>query len=187
MSRQHSALHVPARYVGTGAAIVMAATVLAGCGSSSGGGSTSTAGAQAPAVKATGSLQVARTDAGRVLVDPRGRTLYAFAADSKGHTACSGSCATYWPPVAAGSLPGSKPKGVTATLGQITRPDGSMQLTVDGFPMYTYVGDSKPGQAKGQGLNESGGLWWVVSGSGSWVKDSKPSTSAPADDGGYGY
>jgi predicted lipoprotein with Yx(FWY)xxD motif len=61
-----------------------------------------------------------------------------------------------------------------------------MQLTVDGYPVYTYVGDSKPGQAKGQGLNESGGLWWAVSASGSWVK-AKPSTNAPADGGGSGY
>lgn len=186
MSRQHDARHVPARYVGAGAALVLAAAVLAGCGSSSGGGSTSTAGARSPAVKATGALQVARTDAGKVLVDPRGRTLYAFAADSKGHSSCTGSCATYWPPTPAGSLPDSRPDGVTATLGEITRPDGTMQLTVDGYPMYTYVGDSKPGQAKGQGLNESGGLWWVVSASGAWVKDSKPS-SAPADGGGLGY
>jgi predicted lipoprotein with Yx(FWY)xxD motif len=185
MSRQHSARHVPVRYLGTGAALVLAA-VLAGCGSSSGGGSASTAGAQSPAAKATGTLAVAPTDAGKVLVDPHGRTLYAFAADTKGHTTCTGSCASYWPPTPAGSLPGSTPKGVTATLGQIARPDGTMQLTVDGYPMYTYVGDSKPGQAKGQGLNESGGLWWVVSASGTWMKD-KPSTKAPADGGGYGY
>jgi predicted lipoprotein with Yx(FWY)xxD motif len=186
MSRQHSARHVPARYVRTGAAVLMAAAVLAGCGSSSGDGTTSTAGAQSPAVKANGTLQVARTDVGKVLVDPRGRTLYAFAADTKGHSACTGSCATYWPPTPAGSLPGSRPAGVTATLGEITRPDGTTQLTVDGYPMYTYVGDAKPGQAKGQGLNESGGLWWVVSSAGSWVKD-KPSTGTPADGGGYGY
>jgi predicted lipoprotein with Yx(FWY)xxD motif len=187
MSRQHSARHVIVRSVGSGAALAAAALLLTACGSSSGGGKASTVGAQAPAVKATGTLAVASTDAGKVLVDPQGRTLYAFAADTKGHSACTGSCATYWPPTPAGSLPGSTPKGVTATLGQITRPDGTMQLTVDGFPMYTYVGDAKPGQAKGQGLNESGGLWWVVSGSGKWVKDAKPSSSATTDGGGYGY
>jgi predicted lipoprotein with Yx(FWY)xxD motif len=186
MSRQHSARHVPARRVGTGAALALAAALLTACGGSS-GGQASTAGAQSPAVTANGTLQVARTDAGKVLVDPHGRTLYAFAADTKGHSACDGSCATYWPPTPAGSLPGTQPDGVTATLGQIARPDGTMQLTVDGFPMYTYVGDSRPGQAKGQGLDESGGLWWVVSADGSWVKDKKPSTSAPADGGGYGY
>jgi predicted lipoprotein with Yx(FWY)xxD motif len=187
MRRQRAARAHAGRYVGTGAIALVAAVLLAGCGGSSGGETGTKAAAEGTGtVKATGTLQLARTDAGMALVDPRGRTLYAFAADSKGHSACTGSCATYWPPTPASALPKAAPKGVTATLGQITRPDGSKQLTVDGFPMYTYVGDSRPGQAKGQGLNESGGLWWVVSGSGAWVKDSKPS-SAPADGGGYGY
>jgi len=172
--------------VGTGAALVLAAALLTACGASS-GGQASTSGAKSPAVKANGTLQVAQTDVGKVLVDPKGRTLYAFAADTKGHSACSGSCASYWPPTPAGSLPGTTPKGVTAKLGEIARADGTMQLTVDGFPMYTYVGDSQPGQAKGQGLDESGGLWWVVSGDGSWVKSSKASPSKTTNGGGYGY
>lgn len=175
-----------ARYAGTAAALV-AATLLAGCGSSSGGGAGTTTSGAKSSVKATGAVQVAKTDAGMALVDPKGRTLYAFAKDTKGHSNCSGSCAGYWPPAPAGSVPGTHPDGVTATFGEISRDDGSKQLTVDGFPVYTYSGDSRPGQAAGQGLNESGGLWWVLSASGSWIKDSQPSSSAPGDGGGYGY
>jgi predicted lipoprotein with Yx(FWY)xxD motif len=110
-------------------------------------------------------------------------TLYAFAKDTRGHSACSGTCATYWPPVpgADASAGGSS---VSAKIGSIKRTDGSSQLTVNGFPMYTYVGDSKPGQATGQGKNLSGGLWWVVAPDGSWMK----STSSPAPSGaGGGY
>jgi hypothetical protein len=65
------------------------------------------------------------------------------------------------------------------------RSDGSTQLTVDGWPMYTYAGDSKPGQATGQGKNLSGGLWWVIAPSGKWIKD----TGGTSGSGGgrYGY
>lgn len=176
------------RYAGAAAGLV-AALLLAGCGSSSGGGGTGAAGdtgtAAAAAAKATGAVALARTDAGTVLVDPQGRTLYAFAADSKRHSACNGSCATHWPPAPARTLPQTRPDGVTATFGTISRSDGSRQLTVDGFPAYTYAGDSGPGQAAGQGLDLDGGLWWVMSASGSWVKGA---AASPADNGGgLGY
>ena len=71
-----------------------------------------------------------------------------------------------------GSEPGSlrhSPE-VSATLGTIKRSDGSTQLTVNGWPMYTYSADSGPGQASGQGENLSGGLWWVVAASGAQIK-----------------
>jgi predicted lipoprotein with Yx(FWY)xxD motif len=185
MRPQGTARPLTVRFAGTAAAALVAAGLLAGCGSSSGGGAGTTAGANT--AKATGAVQAARTDAGTVLVDPRGRTLYAFAADTKGHSVCTGSCAGYWPPTPASALPKTAPAGVTASFGEISRSDGSRQLTVDGFPVYTYAGDSRPGQAAGQGLNESGGLWWVLSPSGSWVKDAQPSSSAPDNGGGYGY
>jgi predicted lipoprotein with Yx(FWY)xxD motif len=186
--RQQGTARPAARYLGIGAVLV-AGTLLAGCGSSSGGGTTSAATGKAKATAAaTGGVRLASTDAGMVLVDPRGRTLYAFAADTKGHSACTGSCLSYWPPEPGDAMPQSAPDGVTATFGEITRDDGSSQLTVDGFPVYTYSGDSGPGEASGQGLNLSGGLWWVLSASGSSVKDSPSSTGTADDSGGkYGY
>jgi len=151
------------------AAATLAVAMLAACSSGAAGGygAAAPAGSGAPAT-ASGALRAASTSAGTVLVDPAGKTLYVFAADSQGHSACTGGCAQYWPPEAAGSLAGTHPSGVTATLGTLTRADGTAQLTVNGLPVYTYAADSAPGQAKGQGVNASGGLWWVLTSSGSW-------------------
>jgi predicted lipoprotein with Yx(FWY)xxD motif len=142
---------------------VVGMLLLAGCGSGS-GDSTDPAAEGGSEIVATGTTKV-----GTVLVDRKGRTLYAFAADTKGHSNCDGSCATYWPPVkAVGAL--NRPDGVEAKLGTTKRSDGSVQLTVAGWPMYTYAGDSEPGQATGQGKDLSGGKWWVVAPSGRWIK-----------------
>src|SRR6266480_2449589 len=100
----------------------------------------------------------------QVLVDSKGMTLYWFAIDTSSKSNCSGSCLTYWPPVKGPVTAGS---GVTGTLGTITGSDGTKQATYLGHPLYTYVGDSAPGQNKGNGLNISGGLWWEMTVSGS--------------------
>lgn len=141
-------------------------------GSSSGGQS-----AQSGAQSSTGKISVGSTTAGKVLVDPHKMTLYAFAKDSRGHSTCTGACANYWPPVPGADASAGASSAVTAKLGTIKRAGGTTQLTVDGYPMYTYVGDTKPGQATGQGLNLSGGLWWVVAPDGSWVKSAGSSSS----------
>jgi predicted lipoprotein with Yx(FWY)xxD motif len=173
--------------------VLAAALLLAACGG--GYGSSSGSGNQAnktQAANAIGSktVQTGKTSAGTVLVNSEGMTLYAFAADSPGKSTCTGSCAAYWPPVAApGSL--SHSSDVSATLGTIKRSDGSTQLTVNGWPMYTYAADSGPGQASGQGENLSGGRWWVLAASGSQIKsgggDADDSASGSSDDGAQGY
>jgi predicted lipoprotein with Yx(FWY)xxD motif len=159
------------RAVAALAASGAAALLLSACGGGSGGngasGGSSPSGSAKPAV---GKISVGSTSAGNVLVDAKGMTLYAFAPDSRGHSTCSGSCAAYWPPVSGKDAKAGATGKVTAHLGSIKRSDGSTQLTVDGYPMYTYVGDSAAGQDKGQGQNSSGGLWWVVSPTGSWIK-----------------
>lgn len=165
--------------------------LLAACsgGTSTYGGSSTYGGGSSPsqAAHTIGKITVAKTPAGKVLVDPRGRTLYVFAPDSRGHSTCTGSCATYWP-----SVPGTDAKrvasaAVSATLGSIKRADGSSQLTANGYPVYTYVGDHARGQANGQGSNLSGGRWWVVSPSGVRVtKTVSPSAGASSSGiGGY--
>jgi predicted lipoprotein with Yx(FWY)xxD motif len=98
-----------------------------------------------------------------VLTNAKGLTLYSFAPDTAAKSACYGSCAAYWPPVT--GAPSAGP-GVTGRLGTITRTDGSTQATYDGHPLYTYIGDSAPGQASGNKLNLNGGLWLEVSVSG---------------------
>ena len=142
---------------------------VAACG---GGGN----GSGSNSVAASGGIGSTSTSLGTILTDGAGKTMYAFAADQKGQSNCTGSCLTYWPPVSVKTAP-KDPSGVTADLGVITGSDGSKQLTVDGWPMYTYVGDKASGETTGQGTNLSGGLWWVVGQDGSWIKDSAGSSS----------
>ena len=94
-----------------------------------------------------------------LLTDAKGLTLYWFAPDTSTKSVCYGSCAAYWPPVT--GTPSAGP-GVTGTLGTITRTGGTRQATYDGHPLYTYIGDSSPGQASGNNLNLNGGLWHDV-------------------------
>jgi predicted lipoprotein with Yx(FWY)xxD motif len=134
-------------------------------------------------------VATASTPVGTVLVDQQGKAMYVFAADQPGQSNCTGSCLTYWPPVAAPQSIPADPAGVSAKLGVLKRSDGSRQLTVNGWPVYTYVGDSTPGAITGQGLDLSGGLWWVVSPSGSQITTSPSSSSSAgsSSSGGYGY
>lgn len=104
-----------------------------------------------------------------ILVTPKGKTLYVFAADSRDKSACSGACARFWPPsrVSKGGTPPTKIAGVSGIFGVITRHDGTRQLTYDGAPLYTFAEDKKAGDMNGQGLVASGGYWWVVVAGGS--------------------
>lgn len=159
--------------------------MISACGSSGSSSSSSSSPTGSPS-STTSTVSLGSTSAGKVLVDPSGMTLYAFAIDTPGHSNCSGSCAVYWPPVPGSDAPHGSVAAVNAKFGTIKRSDGSTQLTVDGYPMYTYAGDSAPGQANGQGKNLSGGLWWVVGPDGSWVKTTGGSSSTPSGAGG-GY
>jgi predicted lipoprotein with Yx(FWY)xxD motif len=118
------------------------------------------AGAGAPATpSAGGGLKAVRIGGVSVVANSRGFTLYSFAPDTSTKSVCNGSCAAYWPPVKG---PVTAGPGVTGRLGTIKRSDGSTQATYDGHPLYTYVGDSAPGQAHGNALNLNGGLWREV-------------------------
>ena len=94
---------------------------------------------------------------------PRGYTLYWFAPDSPTKSTCYGTCAVYWPPVIGSPVAGA---GVTGKLGTIKRTGGATQVTYDGHPLYTYVGDSAPGQATGNDINLNGGYWYEMAESG---------------------
>jgi len=123
----------------------------------------SVAAAGGPAATAPGALKAVRIGGVTVLADANGRTLYWFAPDAAAKSACYGSCAAYWPPVKG---PATAGPGVTGRLSVFTRSNGSVQAAYDGHPLYTYVGDSAPGQANGNGLNLNGGLWHEVTASG---------------------
>ena len=156
------------------AGLAAAALVLSACASSGSSsavsGSTaaaagSSAASSAPASSSGGTTLAAKTIGGQqVLTNAAGFTLYWFVPDTSTTSKCTGSCATYWPPVKG---PATAMSGVTGTLGTITRSDGTTQATYDGHPLYTYAADTAPGQAKGNGLNLSGGVWHEVTTSGS--------------------
>jgi predicted lipoprotein with Yx(FWY)xxD motif len=118
-----------------------------------------------------------------VLTNAKGFTLYWFAPDTSTTSKCNGTCAKYWPPVKA---PVTVTAGINGKLGEIKRSDGSMQATYGGHPLYTYVGDTKPGEAKGNGLNLSGGVWHEVTVSGAAGSGSGASSSSGSS-GGSGY
>ncbi len=110
----------------------------------------------APVAAGTQVLKVRQIGGVMVLTNEKGFTLYSFAPDSPAKSVCYGSCAAYWPPVPGHASAGS---GVTGQLGTITRTDGTTQAVYDGHPLYTYIGDSAPGQDAGNDLNLNGGLW----------------------------
>ena len=165
-------------------AVAAAAAVLAACsssGTSSTGGSTSTrTSTSSPAAATAGSLKTATIGGVTVLTSAKGFTLYSFAPDTPTKSNCNGTCAQNWPPVKGPATA----SGVTGTFGTIKRSDGSVQATFDGHPLYTFVGDTAPGQAKGNGLNAAGGLWHEITTSGTAPAGSSSSGSSG---GGYGY
>jgi len=104
-------------------------------------------------------LKTEHTMLGTVLANDKGYTLYWYAKDTPATSACTGTCATYWPPVT-GTLHAAPGVMLTGKLGTIKRADGATQATYDGHPLYTYAGDKAPGQATGNGLG--GGAWHAV-------------------------
>lgn len=104
-------------------------------------------------------LQTGKIHGVTVLTNARGFTLYSFARDTGMTSGCSGPCARAWPPVPG---PATAGPSVIGRLGTIRRLDGSIQVTYNGNPLYTYVGDMTPGQANGNGLAAFGGRWHEV-------------------------
>jgi predicted lipoprotein with Yx(FWY)xxD motif len=121
-----------------------------------------------------------------VLTDATGFTLYWFAPDTTATSKCTGSCIRRWPPVTGPATAGA---GVTGAVGWIRRPDGSIQATYDGHPLYTASVDTAPGQARGNGVTASGGLWHEVTipGAAASATSPPPATRSASSGGGYGY
>ncbi|MDX6490672.1 MAG: hypothetical protein QOD43_917, partial [Gaiellaceae bacterium] len=128
-------------------ALSLAVVALAGCGRSASHALPTTSDGR-PAT-----VGVASTGLGDVLVDRQGRTLYLFARDSGGVSACTGACAVNWPPLLVQGTPlvgtGATPSGI----GRTTRPDGLSQLTYTGHPLYPFVNDKRPGDTNGEGIS----------------------------------
>jgi predicted lipoprotein with Yx(FWY)xxD motif len=160
--------------------LVAAALLAAACGSSS-PGSGGTSGASSSPASSGSALKTTQISGVTVLTNAKGFTLYWFVPDTSTKSNCNGSCAQIWPPVTGPATAGA---GVTGKLGTITRSDGSTQATYDGHPLYTYTADTAPGQATGNGINASGGVWHEVTASGAAAA---ASSASPSSGGGGGY
>jgi predicted lipoprotein with Yx(FWY)xxD motif len=168
----------PITFLAGAALIALTALSVAACG-----GSGSTTGAtQAPkiAIRHVPTVKVAKTGLGKVLVDSRGRTLYLFTKDSGTNSACSGACATAWPPLSASGTPTVGGGAGASLLATTMRSDGTPQVTYNGHPLYTFIKDKKPGDTNGEGLTAFGGSWFAVSAAGKQVSSQRSPAPAPA-------
>jgi predicted lipoprotein with Yx(FWY)xxD motif len=162
------------------AAAVALAALVAGCGGSSGtsasGGSNGYGYGNSSATVARSGAGVARIAAassslGRILVNGQGRTVYLFQKDTGKASTCYGACAGVWRPVTATGAPQGGTGAVAAKLGTSKRSNGVRQVTYNGHPLYTYAGDAKPGQTKGQAVDEFGAEWYVLSPAGKKIEN----------------
>lgn len=104
---------------------------------------------------------------GTVLVNSKGLTLYMFKPDRRQKVTCKSTCAIIWPPLKLKK--GQKPTAGGQAKKKLLGMDGRV-VTYNRWPLYTYIKDHRPGQATGQGVNNSGGLWYVLSPSGAIIK-----------------
>ena len=114
-------------------------------------------------------VAVAKTKLGSILVDGKGIALYDFVLDKGKTSACYGSCASYWPPLLTTGKPIAVRGAHAALLGTTKRKDGKLEVTYAGRPLYYWIGDKKPGQTTGQGINQFGAPWWVLSPTGAEI------------------
>jgi predicted lipoprotein with Yx(FWY)xxD motif len=188
---------------------VVGAVVIAGCG---GGSSSTSAGStgsssESASTGSGGSGTIAGAEVaglGTVLVDSSGMTVYMFTPDEGTTSVCYGGCEAAWPPVVASGKPTAGEGAMSSALGTTKRKDGTLQVTYEGHPLYTYADDKSPGEANG---NEVEGTWFALDETGGQVKGTASedtgttttestttgSGSAPASEesegssGGYGY
>jgi predicted lipoprotein with Yx(FWY)xxD motif len=176
---------------------IAASLLIAACGSSSSSNTTSSAaGTQAAVQTSSGSSSVvvksASSSLGTILVDSQGMTLYHLSGEQNGKFICTSSaCLGVWHPLIAPSS--GAPSGEVGSLGTVKRPEGTVQVTYKGTPLYTFTGDQQSGETKGQGIKDVG-TWSVITTSSSSAPPSTSSSSesekpsgASSSGGGYAY
>ena len=165
--------------VGGLAAVALA---VAGCGGTSGSQHASAYGAPSPTTSASSAavsgasssagssggatVALASSKLGKILVDSRGHTLYLFQADTGSTSTCNGACASAWPPLTTTGKPIAGPGVSASKLGTTKRSDGTTNVTYNGHPLYTFIGDSSPGQTTGERNTGFGAEWDVLSATG---------------------
>jgi predicted lipoprotein with Yx(FWY)xxD motif len=181
---------------------IAASLLIAACGSSSSSNTASSAATTQPAVQTSTSssspvVKVASSSLGTILVDSQGMTLYHLSGEQNGKFICtSTACLGVWHPLIAPSS--GAPSGKVGSLGTVKRPEGTVQVTYKGTPLYTFTGDQQSGETKGQGIKDVG-TWSVITTSSSGTTPSTGSSSEPekssgggssgegSSGGGYGY
>lgn len=186
----------PVRRVLYGGLILGSAATAAACGSSPPGTSASSpkASAGSPGAASSSALTISAKNVpgvGTVLVNGQGRTLYLLTSEKGGKITCTDAngCTKIWPDteLGKGMMAAKAGSGIEPSLlGTVKGEDGSLYITYNHWPLYTYAGDSAPGQAHGQGITSFGGTWYAVSTSGTPVAGMSHSGSSPAAGGGYG-
>jgi predicted lipoprotein with Yx(FWY)xxD motif len=112
---------------------------------------------------------LANTSLGQVLVDGNGRTLYLWEVDKTAASNCYGACGNAWPPALTTGMPIAGTGVNQGLLGTSARTDGKLEVVYNGHPLYYFIADKKAGDTTGQGLNNFGGPWYVLSGSGNKI------------------
>jgi len=157
-------------------ALGFVATACGGLAYGTGGGNGSSApaygGGTPPGTSsgAAATIDVRAATLGQIITDGQGRTLYLFEADLGTSSYCTSACTSVWPPftVAQNVVAGSGTS--TALISTTVRTDGQRQVTYNGHPLYYYVGDTAAGDTKGEGLNQFGAGWDVVSPQGNKIE-----------------
>jgi predicted lipoprotein with Yx(FWY)xxD motif len=177
-------------YLAAIACAVLGALVIAGCGGGSdttnegssggsaesasggygggayGGGGESSSNAASEESSSNGTAAIVSTgkagDLGQVLVNSEGMTLYDFHKDKGTMSSCYGECEGFWPPMTTSGEPQAKGGAEASMLGTTERKDGTMQLTYNGHPLYTFVEDKKPGEANGNDYKAFGAEWYAL-------------------------
>jgi predicted lipoprotein with Yx(FWY)xxD motif len=115
-------------------------------------------------------IAVEDSSLGRILVNGQGRTVYLFEKDTGKASTCYGACANVWRPVTTSGAPKAGKEAIAGMLGTSKRRNGTLQVTYNRHPLYTYAGDAKSGQTNGQGSDEFGAEWYVLSPAGNNVE-----------------
>jgi predicted lipoprotein with Yx(FWY)xxD motif len=182
----------PGRRLLAGSLVLGAAAAAAACSSSSSSGTAAGSSASAPASAATAAVTISTKSlpgVGTALVNAQGKTLYLLTSDKGGKITCTeaSGCLKAWPEtaLAAGMTSAKAGSGVQASLlGTVKDASGNLEVTYNHWPLYTFAGDSGPGQVKGQALTAFGGTWYVLDSSGNPVTTKVASGSSPSTGGG---
>jgi predicted lipoprotein with Yx(FWY)xxD motif len=171
-------------------AVALSGIAIAACGSGSSSKQTTT-GASAPAASSapsstgasSGTVDLAKSSLGPILIDSQGRTLYLWQADTGAKSTCTGACASAWPPLVTTEEPTAGSGVRSSLLGTTKRANGTEQVTYNGHPLYRFAGDTASRQTNGQGSTGFGAPWYVLSPRGNALTGATASTAASAPTG----